>query len=240
MMHSTITSWWFCLNVAWRVEWLYRRVRNMPPCFLSRQVALWGFSLQTCLKNGVGSVLDSSFYKSKHFRVSQHCRVRLLMKSFFHCCGSKVSNLRNYVEVEKRSGIDPDLFRDPNKIVGNGNGHRFHLQETRKLHSKVKKRRPMYPCVPKHFNKRRRCWEMQQFLYVWTHIDLQKSDPRFSFCSFQWGQMRSQGTVRESWRSVFFRISSALQTSWNTPVHNAQTSSFNMRFWWQRDQKGSI
>ena len=37
------------------------------PCFLSRQVALWVFSLQSHLKNGVGSVLDSSFQKSKHF-----------------------------------------------------------------------------------------------------------------------------------------------------------------------------
>ena len=103
-------------------------MRNMPhisslnflhgaPCFLSRQVALWVFFLAIPFEKW--SWLGVGFFVSEIQEfpaVSQHCRVRLLMKSFFHCCGSKVCNLRNYVEGEKRSGIDPDLFRDPNKI----------------------------------------------------------------------------------------------------------------------------
>ena len=120
MMNTTITSWCFCLNVAWRLEWLYRRMRNRYTSHFFPKL------LTTVPLLFVKTSCSLSFFLAIPFEkwswlgqiqsfpaVSQHCRVRLLMKSFFHCCGSKVCNPQKlYVEGEKRSGID----RDPNKI----------------------------------------------------------------------------------------------------------------------------
>ena len=216
--YITITSWWFFLNGGtWRVEWLYRRMRNMPhissldflhvdmlpPAFCQDKL-LFELLLPIPFEKWSGLGFFYSFYKSKNFPQFRYL-VRLLMKSFFHCCGSKVGKpgamaISSYLGPEKHLAC----WKRGEEAKANVSMCAKTLQQTQEMRDAAS-----FVVVSSTLNTAVLCLD--------PHWSQKSSKVLFLFFSMH-------GT-NEKWRNCqrvqeisLFRLSSLLQTSWNTPV----------------------